>query len=169
MRLLLLPLALFALPLLEIATFIYVGRHIGVGWTLLLVLVSAVSGALLLKHQGLDALKRIAAAARNGEDAGRELVHAAMIVVAGFLLILPGFLTDILGILLFLPPVRELAWKLVARRIVIVTTRTTRGPRPEGGPRRNAQIIDLDADEFSTDRPKPQDGKADDEDFRRLP
>ncbi|OLP60488.1 membrane protein FxsA [Xaviernesmea oryzae] len=169
MRLLLLPLALLALPLLEIATFILVGRHIGVGATLLLVLGSAVLGALLLRRQGLDALRRISVAARNGEDAGRELVHAAMIVIAGLLLIVPGFLTDLLGLLLFLPPVRELAWRLVAQRIVVVTTRRPRGPGARRQPRQGAQVIDLDADEFSTDRSHDDGAEGNESDPRRLP
>ncbi|MBP1858760.1 FxsA family protein [Rhizobium herbae] len=158
MRSLIIPLLFLAMPLAEIAAFIFVGREVGVGMTLLLVLGSAIAGAVLLRIQGLGVLRRIQQASQTGTDPGRQLVHGVMIVIAAFLLIIPGFISDIIGLLLFIPAVRDLGWSLVKSRLTIMTTGMaaggrgfSRGPKPDhdasrrGGP----QVIDLDDDEFS--------------------
>ena len=105
-----LPLVIFLLaPLIEIASFIIVGQAIGVLPTLGLIILSAVVGVALLRFQGAGILRRLQSEAQRGVDPGRELVHAALLVVAAFLLIVPGFFGDIIGILLFLPFIRDLA------------------------------------------------------------
>ncbi|WP_182087202.1 FxsA family protein [Aureimonas sp. ME7] len=145
MPLILLPLSLLALPLLEIGVFIWVGGRIGVGWTLLLVVASVVLGAVLLKRQTLSTLQAARAQARAGRVPEREIVHGAMIGLAGILLILPGFLTDIAGLLLFLPPVRDLVWRQLRSRIKVVTPQRRDAPyRPNAGP----EVIDLSGGEF---------------------
>jgi len=158
MRSLIIPLLFLAMPLAEIAAFIFVGREVGVGMTLLLVLGSAVAGAVLLRIQGLGVLRKIQQASQTGTDPGRQLVHGVMIVIAAFLLIIPGFISDIIGLLLFIPAVRDLGWSLVKNRLTIVTTGMTaggrgfsRGPKPDhdASRRGSAQVIDLDDDEFS--------------------
>ena len=157
MRSLMIPIFLLMMPLAEIAGFIIVGRQLGVGATLLLVLASAVAGAVLLRIQGLGALRKIQQAGQAGTDPGRQLVHGLMIVVTGFLLILPGFISDIVGLLLFIPAVRDMAWTLVKNRLTIVTSGTggtggfSRGPYPDTPPRPGSgpRVIDLDDDEFS--------------------
>jgi UPF0716 protein FxsA len=148
-----LPLLLLALPLLEIAGFVVVGRQIGALAVIGLVLVSAVAGSLLLRHQGLGVMARARAEIEAGRDPSRQLAHGAMIVLAAILLIVPGFLTDIVGLLMFLPPVRDLAWKFLKSRITVVSGFGTRRPR--------GRTIDLDAEEFSR-RPNP------DSPWRRL-
>jgi UPF0716 protein FxsA len=153
MRALIIPLLFLLMPLAEIAAFIFVGREIGVGMTLLLVLASAIAGAVLLRIQGLGVLRKIQQASQTGTDPGRQLVHGAMIVIAAFLLIIPGFISDVVGLLLFIPAVRDLGWSLIKNRLTIVTTGGgfSRGPDPDrGSPHRSGpQIIDLDEDEFS--------------------
>ena len=75
----------------------------------------------------------------------REIVHGAMIVLAGLLLIIPGFITDIIGLLLFLPPVRDLAWNTIRSRIVVVGTGfSMRGAQA----RRETKVIDLDEQDY---------------------
>jgi UPF0716 protein FxsA len=155
MRSLIIPLLFLLMPLAEIAAFIFVGREIGVGMTLLLVLASAVAGAALLRIQGFGVLRKIQQASQTGTDPGRQLVHGAMIVIAAFLLIIPGFISDVVGLLLFIPAVRDLGWSLIKTRLTVVTTGVVGGfsrrPGPERGSsqRSGPQVIDLDEDEFS--------------------
>jgi UPF0716 protein FxsA len=158
MRSLIIPFLFLLMPLAEIAAFIFVGREVGVGMTLLLVLASAIAGAALLRIQGLGVLRKIQQASQTGSDPGRQLVHGVMIVVAAFLLIIPGFISDIIGLLLFIPAVRDLGWSLLKNRLTIVTAGMAPGPRgfprgaePDPDSRRRAgpHVIDLDDDEFS--------------------
>ncbi|PZM09786.1 FxsA family protein [Rhizobium tubonense] len=153
MRLSLIPAIIFLMPLAEIAGFVIVGKAIGLWATLGLVVLSAVLGALLLRIQGIGILRRISKESQNGGIPGRELVHGAMIVVAAFLLLLPGFLSDILGLLLFIPGVRDLAWKFLSRRIVILGSspafnRSRRDPQSPSKPREHGPVVDLDDDDF---------------------
>ena len=147
----LLPLLLLALPLAEIAVFVIVGSYIGVLATIGLVIATTIAGAVLLRIQGFGIVARIRAAMEAGTPPGRELVHGLMIMAAGVLLLAPGFITDTLGLLLFLPPVRDLAWRLLRDRIVV-----------SGQQRRGASgTIDLDADDFTREEPRPR-GRIDD-------
>lgn len=140
---------IFALPLLEIAGFVVVGRQIGALATVGLVLVSAMAGLMLLRHQGLGVMGRARAEIEVGRDPSRQITHGVMILLAAFLLIVPGFLTDIAGLLLFIPPVRDLAWNLVKRRITVVSSFGF------GASRREGRTIDLDAEDFSR-HPNPE-------------
>jgi UPF0716 protein FxsA len=149
-RRVILPLSLLALPLIEIAGFAFVGREIGVLATIGLVLLSSIAGSILLRIQGFGVISRIKRDLRAGRNPGRELAHGVMILIAGILLIIPGFFTDIIGILLFLQPVRDLGWKLIRNRIQVVGDfgifrdgQST--PRP-------GNVIDLDEDEFARTR-----------------
>ncbi|SDA51259.1 FxsA family protein [Mesorhizobium qingshengii] len=145
MRISFLPLFLLALPLLEIAGFVVVGREIGALATVGLVLASGIAGTMLLRHQGLSVMTRIRAEMDAGRDPSRQLAHGAMIVVASILLIIPGFITDIIGLLLFLPPVRDLAWRTFKGRIVVATNFTTGG----FSGRRRDRVIDLEDGDYS--------------------
>lgn len=139
----LLPLALIALPLIEIAGFAFVGGLIGVLPTLALVVATTLLGAALLRIQGIGALGRIRQTLEAGASPGRELVHGLMIALAGLLLVIPGFFTDLLGLLLFIPPLREAVWRFLKARVVVVEA-TSAGFRRERG-----RTIDLDSDDFS--------------------
>jgi UPF0716 protein FxsA len=149
LRSFLLPVLIFALPLLEIAGFVVVGRQIGALATVGLVLVSAMAGLMLLRHQGLGVMGRARTEIEAGRDPSRQIAHGVMILLAAFLLIVPGFLTDIAGLLLFIPPVRDLAWNLVKRRITVVSSFGF------GASRREGRTIDLDAEDFSR-HPNPE-------------
>jgi UPF0716 protein FxsA len=159
MRLLLVPLLLFGLPLAEIAGFVIVGRWLGLWSTLALVVLSSVVGILFLRAQGLSVLRQINTEGREGRVPGEAIVSGAMIVVAAILLILPGFLTDIIGLLLFIPGVRRLIWRQVGQRVVVRTSRARGGyPDPSTRPAPSAsqnpapgaapQTIDLDSTDY---------------------
>lgn len=142
-----LPLVIFLLaPLIEIASFIIVGQAIGVLPTLGLIILSAVVGVVLLRFQGAGILRRLQSEAQRGVDPGRELVHAALLVVAAFLLIVPGFFGDIIGILLFLPFIRDLAWRLIKPRLVVRSAFSSGGFRTARPADEN--VVDLGDDEF---------------------
>lgn len=96
-----------ALPLMEIAAFVLVGQAIGVGATLLLVVAAAVAGALLVKSRGLALLARFRDMAQRGEWPGPELFDDFFLIVAGLLLILPGFVSDAVAVALLFGPLRR--------------------------------------------------------------
>lgn len=147
MRGLLLPTLLLALPLAEIAGFVVVGRQIGVFATIALVILTGIAGSLLLRYQGFGAMARISRDMREGRDPSRELAHGVMILVAGILLVIPGFVSDIVGLLLFIPPVRDLGWRFLRKRVTFSAGMTDfRGGFRSGGGR----TIDLDAEDFSS-------------------
>ena len=137
----LIPFLLLALPVAEIAVFIVVGQYIGLLATLAMILVTAVIGSALLRIQGFGLLQRIGREAEQGRVPGRELVHGVMILIAGVLLLTPGFITDAIGFLLFVPAVRDLGWRLLSDRIVLMSSsgfaaRAGRGHDARPGARR---------------------------------
>ncbi len=130
---------LFALfvgvPLLEIAVFVAVGGQIGLWPTLGAVVATALAGSVLLRVQGLSTLYRAREHMERGELPVRELFDGVCLVFAGALLLTPGFVTDGVGLLLFLPPfraaIRRGLGSLVAAR---GSVHTFHGPGPDGGP-----------------------------------
>ena len=149
MRLPVLPLILI-LPFAEIAGFVIVGREIGVLPTLGLVVLSSVIGFALLRIQGLDILGRIRREMERGNVPGREMTHGVMILLAGFLLMVPGFITDIFGLLLFIPWVRDRVWQLLGRKIVVSGASFRTGRRGPEDHRKSEKTIDLDADDYTS-------------------
>lgn len=148
-------LLLLALPLIEIAVFVLVGSQIGVLPTIGLVVLSGIAGGILLRIQGFGILSRIRQQVEAGRDPGRELAHGVMILLAGILLLIPGFVTDILGILLFIPQIRDLGWYLVRDRITFVGDISRGfGPSPRAGGHGDGKTIDLDEDEYSKEQDK---------------
>lgn len=105
------------LPILEIAAFIQVGDWIGVWPTIALILLSGLLGTALVRWQGLTVLKRAQEAAERGEIPVGAVFEGFCIVVAGVLLIIPGFLTDIVGLLLFLRPLRNAIGRWLFERL----------------------------------------------------
>ena len=112
----LLVILLVVVPIVEIYVGIQVAQEIGWLVTLGLVVLVSVVGAWLVKVQGLGVLARAERRAARGEIPGRELVDGILILLAGLLLLTPGFVTDAFGILLLLPPVRAGMRGAVRRR-----------------------------------------------------
>src|SRR4029453_15549871 len=108
--------AFILVPLAELAVLIAVGDWIGLVPTLILLLVVSVCGAWLAKGEGLAAWRRLQLALAQGRMPTVEVTDGAMILLAGALLLTPGFLSDVLGILLLLPPTRAIARRPPPRR-----------------------------------------------------
>ncbi len=109
--------AFIGVPLVEIAVFVQVGGWIGLLPTLALVVLTAVLGTWQLRTQGLATLLRARDQVDRGALPARELFDGACLLVAGALLLTPGFVTDTAGFLLFLPPVRDKLRELLARYV----------------------------------------------------
>jgi UPF0716 protein FxsA len=104
-------------PIVEIAVIIQVGHAIGVLDTLLLMVAVSAVGAWLVKREGIGLWRRAQRQLETGVVPGRELVDGMLIMLAGVLLLTPGFVSDCLGVLLLLPPVRAGLRQLVIRRL----------------------------------------------------
>ncbi len=152
MPLSLLPFLFLAVPLTEIVVFLIVGSQIGVLMTIQLVLLTAAAGAILLRYQGLGVLSRIRAQLDAGQLPGRDLGNGAMILAAGVLLLTPGFVTDTIGLLLFIPPVRESIWRFLSSRASVVAGFGGPRGRPGGKAQRDG-VVDLEPDEFTVREP----------------
>jgi UPF0716 protein FxsA len=94
-------------PVIEIALFVMVGRYIGLGPTIAIVLITAMLGSWLVARQGRQTWVRFRSQLAAGELPAATLAHGAMILVAGALLLTPGFLTDAVGFTLMVPAARE--------------------------------------------------------------
>lgn len=128
-----LPIILMVVPILEIAVFILIGGQIGLGWTLLLILVTAVLGAMLLRRQGFAVLEQIREDVNAGQVPAAAMAHGVLIIVAGVLLLTPGFVTDALGFMLFVPQLREWVWRTLAPLFFIrLSGRWSRWPGGNG-------------------------------------
>lgn len=95
-------------PLAELAILVWVGRRMGLVPTVALVVVTGIAGAALARRQGLATLGRFRGALDAGRLPHRELLDGVLILVAGAVLLAPGLLTDLAGLLLLVPPVRRL-------------------------------------------------------------
>lgn len=104
------------IPIAEIALLIWVGDRIGLLATLVAIVATALVGSVLVSRQGAGAIQRVQAAFFQARFPAKELAHGVMIAVAGTLLITPGFLTDGIGFLLLIPPVREAVRSFFSRR-----------------------------------------------------
>jgi UPF0716 protein FxsA len=140
----LLAVVFLVVPLLELAVIIQVGQAIGAAETILLLIVVSLAGGWLVKREGVGVLRRIQTAVSAGRVPGRELADGGLILFAGALLLTPGFLSDVLGIALLLPPVRAVV------RPVLVGVLTRRaldrglGPRGPRGPYGRGPILDVE-------------------------
>ncbi|MGL4281352.1 MAG: FxsA family protein [Albidovulum sp.] len=143
-------LAFIAIPLIEITLFIKVGGVIGLGWTLAIVLLTAIAGSWLVRMQGAMAMADLRTSLQELRDPREPIAHGAMILLAGALLISPGFFTDTIGILLLLRPVRSAVLRFLSRRITVEQFEFGTPPRRE--PHR-PDIIDGDYTEVDTPTP----------------
>jgi len=97
----------------EIAVFILVGSWIGVGWTILLALATSAIGLWLFGREGARALRAFRGASRSGTSPGPAAVDAGLVALGGFLVFVPGFASDFVGLLCLIPATRPLMRRLV--------------------------------------------------------
>ncbi|MCP4073211.1 MAG: membrane protein FxsA [Hyphomicrobiales bacterium] len=163
-----LPFVLLIVPIMEIAVFVVVGGKIGALWTIGLVLLTAVMGSILLRIEGFRTFVQIRDKLNAGQIPGEELAKGAMILVAGVLLLTPGFITDGIGFALFMPFVRKLIWVFLANRIVV---NQAGGFKPTGFDSEEntaPDIVDLDPDEFHEDPNKHSPWYSDHKDDKQI-
>ena len=111
------------IPIIELFVIIQVGQVIGAWNTIALLLAVSLVGAWLVKREGLGVLRRFRARLDEGAIPGRELADGVLILLAGALLLTPGFVTDVFGVLLLLPPVRSAVRGVVFARFATRTFR----------------------------------------------
>jgi UPF0716 protein FxsA len=113
---LLLVLLFIVVPIAELALLIQVGQLIGVWWTIALLLADAILGSWLLRTQTRTAWRRFNEALAEGRVPHREVVDGVLVIFGGVLLLTPGFITDVFGLLFLFPPTRVLLRGLLVRR-----------------------------------------------------
>jgi UPF0716 protein FxsA len=122
--------ALFILvPLAELYVILKVGEAIGAIWTILLLAADSVLGSILLRAQGRSVWRRFNAALAEGKMPHREVIDGVLVVFGGAFLITPGFITDVVGLLLLVPPTRAVIRRLLVSRLGrrIAVSAATRG------------------------------------------
>ena len=113
---LVLVLLFIVMPLAELYVIIQVGQSVGVLWTILLLLTVSIVGAFLVKVEGLRVLFKVREGLMRGELPSDELLSGLAVLLAGALVLTPGFITDAVGLFLLLPPTRAIVVKLLKRR-----------------------------------------------------
>ena len=101
------PLLFLIIPIIEVYLLIEVGQQIGAGWTVLLVVLTAVVGVNLLRQQGISTLMRANQSMSQGQMPAMEMMEGLFLAVGGALLITPGFFTDVIGFICLLPFTRR--------------------------------------------------------------
>lgn len=146
------------IPVAEIALFIELGGRIGLGWTLLSIIATAMIGTVLVRQQGLQTLARARAHMARDELPVNELIAGVCILVAGALLLTPGFLTDALGFVLLVPPFRTALANAVISRMknssrFRMHRQQSRSQSPPPGGR--GPVIDGEFEEVNEGTPNP--------------
>jgi UPF0716 protein FxsA len=127
----------------EVAAAVAVASWIGIGWTLLLLLGLSLLGAVLLRREGARAWRSFSAAVAEGRPPGREAINGMLVLLGAVLIIVPGFVTDVLALLCLLPFSRKVigrvlvGWALTRGKATVVRVRASRGPAgtmPPGPP-----------------------------------
>jgi UPF0716 protein FxsA len=151
-------LAFLLVPIIEIGLFIQVGGAIGLWPTLGIVVLTAVIGAKLVQNQGRAAMLQMRTSFSELSDPTEPLAHGAMILVAGALLLTPGFFTDTIGFLLLIPPVRLAVLRFLRARVTL--RQFQMGPQPGSRGFTRGDVIDGEFEEVGR-KPRPETGKSD--------
>lgn len=152
-------LAFLLVPIIEIALFIQVGGLIGLWPTLGIVILTAVLGTWLVRTQGQLALGQLRGSFERLSDPTEPLAHGAMILLAGALLLTPGFFTDAFGFLLLVPRFRTRAFAYLRSKVTVASFQMGSDPRHSARPRpadSRGDVIDGDYEEV-TPRPRRDD------------
>ena len=142
------------MPIAELAVIIQVGEQIGVWWTIAILVADSVLGAMLMRSQGRPRGGASTRRSQAGRPPAREVLDGVLVIFGGALLLTPGFITDIFGLVFLLPPtravVRACSCERFADRMIVggARARRRRGRRPGGrGPGDvEGTAVDVDAD-----------------------
>ena len=140
------------LPLIEIALFIVVGGWLSLWPTLGLVILSSIAGVAVMRSSGTRAVAGINRAMSEMRDPAGPVADGAMRMAAGILLIVPGFLTDAIGLLLLLPPVRSVIRRRIAAKMPPPPPQSTRWPGEHG------ETVDADYHVIEPEKPRVPSG-----------
>ena len=163
-------LALIGVPVIEIAVFIEIGGRIGLWPTIGLIVLTALVGTALLRHQGLSTLARARASLDQGKLPMRELLDGVCLLIAGVLLLTPGFVTDAVGALLLVPPLRwplqvwAVRWMMAHGTVTVSATGSVHmSATAQWPPSKEDGVIDGEFTEIDKDDrlPPPPGGKRD--------
>ncbi|MFJ7971070.1 FxsA family protein [Psychrobacillus sp. NPDC096389] len=108
---------IIVIPAIELYVLLLSGKTIGVGYTLLLILATGIVGAYLAKRQGIRAFREVSDNIKNGQAPGEAAINGIFVFIGSILVILPGFISDILGLMLLFAPTRNLFKPLLYRWI----------------------------------------------------
>jgi len=147
----LLLLLFIGIPLLEITLFIQVGGIIGLGWTIAIVILTAVLGAWMVRLQGTHAMMNLRGSLSQLQDPTEQLANGAMILFSAALLLTPGFFTDFVGFALLIPAIRTAVYKYVRTRVKVQGFQM--GPQEQPRPQHGDRIIDGEFEEIDPDEP----------------
>jgi UPF0716 protein FxsA len=153
----LLVLLFVAVPIVELAVILQVGDLIGFWPTLALLVADSILGSVLMRSQGRAAWRRFNEALAAGRPPAREVLDGVLVVFGGALLLTPGFVTDVAGLLLLLPPTRAVVRRLLVRRLahrMVVSAATRTAPFPRRASRRGAHDVEGTATEVRADPPR---------------
>ena len=139
--------AFVVVPIVEIYVLIQVGQVIGAWWTVVLLVADSILGSWLIKREGGRAWRGLRSALETGRMPATELADGALILIGGTLMLSPGFVSDVFGILLILPFTRPVFRRLLAaavgRRLLLGVVDVRRpGPGPSEGPVVRGEVID---------------------------
>lgn len=154
------------LPFLEIPGFVLVSSWLGIIPMLVLVIASVLAGILVLQRVGMDTLVNLRLALARGEEPGRTLINAACFALGGFMLTIPGFISDIIALGLFLPWTRNFLLRRAARHFDVKVYRSG-GAGPAAGPGKGSggviegeySVVDSEKDP-DAEPPKLRDGAS---------
>ncbi|WP_208437223.1 FxsA family protein [Bartonella taylorii] len=136
---------LLSILLIEIAGFIFVGKEIGILATLSLIVLTTISGTILLRIQGVSILKNMQREIIQRHTVENNIINDAFIILSAILLILPGFVSDILGILLLIGPIRSIVWLFFSSFKNKINTHTKNKTNDQHD---SEKIIDLKAEDY---------------------
>lgn len=126
-------------PILELAVIVQVGQAIGTIPTLALLIVMSITGAWLMKREGLGVLRRAQRQVREGRVPSREVADGFLIVLGGALMLTPGFVSDLAGMALLLPPVRAVVRPVLLGRLQAMALGAALGPAAAAAGRRRSR------------------------------
>ena len=144
--------AFIAVPIAEIAIFVEVGSQWGLWPAIGAIFATAVAGSILIRHQGVAVLRRVRDEVSAGRFPARQVFDGLCLLIAGTLLLLPGFITDAVGFILLVPVIRYFVMSSLTNRIQAHTSGMSDAAAHPDGETINGEFADL------TDRPPPTSG-----------